>query len=121
MIYLPSDKPHHCSKRMMICKNCNYIISSYSKKCIVCETNSKELICKICSLTFDEEKNPIYCSCTNTNIEGGRPSDSEPVNLVTKYAVGMENSIMDIHLNPNFNKIWFPHEYILNKKKHILS
>ena len=55
-MYLPSDKPHRCSKRMMICKKCNYTISSYSKKCLLCESKSKNLICKKCPLTFSEEK-----------------------------------------------------------------
>ena len=40
-LYLPLDQPHNCSKLMLICKECNHGIISYSKKCLYCESHSK--------------------------------------------------------------------------------
>ena len=64
---------------------------------------------------------PFYCKCSNKIVEGGQASKTEPKKLIMKYAVGMEGSIMDIHLNTNQNKLLLPHEYIWNKRRDILA
>ena len=104
----------------MICKSCNQVIISYSKKCLDCEFNVKKSVCRRCPLSFKDNKIPIYCSCSTDIVLAGARINTKPKKLVLKYALGMEKSLMDIYLNTNQN-ILFPQEFILAKKEQIMN
>ena len=120
LLYSPVDKPHKCMKRKIICKSCNYVIISYSKKCLDCEYKVKKSVCIMCPLSFNDKKIPIYCSCSSNIVLGGTHINTKPKNLVLKYALGMEKSLMDIYLNTNQTML-FPHEFILTEKDQIMN
>ena len=91
----------------VFCDECNNGIISHSKKCIFCELKKQKNICTKCPLVIKEGKT-IYCVCGN--IGGGRVH-SHNKKLVSKYAFGMDNSVLDIYLNTSQNELLTLHGY----------
>ena len=69
-VYCAVNKQHkQCSRKKVICHDCNNYIISYSKKCLLCELENQKSICTKCPLLIKEGKT-MYCGCAN--IGGGR-------------------------------------------------
>ena len=70
-VYCAVNKQHkQCSRKKVICHDCNNYIISYSKKCLLCELEKQKRICKKCPLLIKEGES-IYCECANVS-GGGR-------------------------------------------------
>ena len=75
----------------------------------------KKITCSDCdSIITSAFKN--YTKC----VVGGSIS-RDGKKLVMKYALGMENSIMNIHLNTFQNELMLPHEFLSSKKQQIID
>ena len=55
----------------------------------------------------------------SANIRGAK-IPSIPENLILKYGFGMENSVLDLHLNTQSNLVYTPHGYLSVFKKDII-
>ena len=51
----------------------------------------------------------IYCECANIR---GAKIPSIPENLILKYGFGLENSVLDLHLNTQLDLVYTPYGYL---------
>ena len=115
--YCPVNKPHiRCGKSKQMCNKCNNYIISYSRKCLLCAFENQKTICKKCPLLFKENE-PVYCACTNV---GGGLVESPEQSFITRYAFSVNNTVLDIYLNPQKYLLFTPQGYFTQFKKEIL-
>ena len=69
----------------------------------------QKTVCAKCPLLIKEGKS-VYCDCAN--ILDDRVH-SHPKKLVSKYAFGMDNSVLGIYLNTSQKELLTPHGFFV--------